>query len=153
MPGNTLFVYTPSESTKSLYKQAFDTGRNSGFDLHLPDDTVFPPKKVTVVNFDINTKTVDAEGETVGYWLAPRSSIFKTPLRMANSMGLIDADYRGCVLALLENTSETEFVVPKGTRLVQIVQADLRPFRVEWTDTQLDTTARGSGGLGSTGST
>lgn len=151
MPRTTLVIYTPNEMTRNLYKNEFDTGRNSGFDLYLPDDTVFAPKKVTVVNFDINTKTVNEQGETVGYWLAPRSSIFKTPLRMANSIGLIDADYRGCVLALLENTSDTEFVAPKGMRLVQIVQADLRPFRIEWASAPLDTTIRGSGGLGSTG--
>lgn len=151
MPTNRLIIYTPNEMTRNLYKNEFDTGRNSGFDLYLPDDTVFAPKKVTVVNFDINTKTINERGETVGYWLAPRSSIFKTPLRMANSIGLIDADYRGCILALLENTSDTEFVAPKGMRLVQVVQADLHPFRVEWSTTPLDSTARGSGGLGSTG--
>ena len=33
------------------------------------------------------------------YYLYPRSSISKTPLRMSNSTGIIDAGYRGEIIA------------------------------------------------------
>jgi dUTP pyrophosphatase len=70
---------------------------------------------------------------------------------MANSVGLIDQDYRGSIMAALENTSDQEVSFPRGTRVVQLVQADLQPFRVEFTKSKLDTTERGEGGFGSTG--
>ena len=124
------------------------TAGNSGYDLYLPADTVFPPGRVVHINFGVAAKTVEGSG----YWLLPRSSISKTPLRMANSVGLIDPTYRGALIAALENTSDVEVSVPRGTRLVQIALPSLQPFRIEFVS-DLDPTARGDGGFGSTGGT
>jgi dUTP pyrophosphatase len=146
----TLQLYTFDSSVRSLYT-TLDTGRNSGYDLYLPSDTMFPPHKVVFVNFNITGKCVDDNGNTHAYLLMQRSSISKTTLRMANSVGLIDQDYRGSIMAALENTSDQEVSFPRGTRLVQLVQADLQPFKVEFTKSKLDTTERGEGGFGSTG--
>lgn len=84
------------------------------------------------------------------FYLYPRSSIANTPLRMSNSVGIIDAGYRGNLRAKVDNLSEAVVVVEKGRRLFQICMPDLMPFRVEMVDC-LDATARGEGGFGSTG--
>lgn len=135
-------------SVVSLYAGKNDTDGNSGYDLYLPAETVFPPGRVVYVNFGVSAKATDGSG----YWLLPRSSLSKTPLRLANSVGLIDPTYRGCLIAALENTSDTEVRIPAGTRLVQIALPSLRPFRVAVVSA-LDETERASGGFGSTGGT
>jgi dUTP pyrophosphatase len=87
------------------------------------------------------------------FWLLPRSSISKTPLRMANSVGLIDAGYRGTLLGATD--FHQNYVVTAGDRYYQIVAADLLP----WTkihvvdDIPGGPTLRGAGGFGSTGQT
>lgn len=141
------------ESNLDYYKDGDNTGMNSGFDLYVPQDTVFPAKKVTFVDHQIKmTPCSSYKDDTSGFWLMPRSSISKTPLRLANSMGLIDSTYRGNLIAALENTSDIDFTVPKGTRLMQVCLPHLLPFTVKKTD-KLHDTERGAGGFGSTGGT
>ena len=68
----------------------------------------------------------------------------------ANAPGTIDSDYRGEVKVLLVNLGDAEFTVGRGMRIAQIVLAPVTradPKLVE----ELDDTARGSGGFGSTG--
>jgi dUTP pyrophosphatase len=99
----------------------------------------------------------DFDGMPVGYFLYPRSSTgTKTPLRLANSIGIIDAGYRGNYIAAFDNIRPQAFTVEKGQRLVQICPPNLTyPLRVELVD-DLDfasamQTERGAGGFGSTG--
>jgi len=88
--------------------------------------------------------------ENVSWWLFPRSSISKTPLRLCNSTGLIDAGYRGEVMAAVMNTKTEPYTVKPGDRLVQAVAFDGAP--VSFTQVEsLDATSRGEGGFGSTG--
>jgi dUTP pyrophosphatase len=133
-------------SKLDFYKGKNDTNGNSGFDLYLPEDTVFPAGKVTFVDFGISAKTTGGSG----FWVLPRSSLSKTPLRLANSMGLIDPSYRGNLIGAFDNTSDTDYTVEKGTRLLQMCVPVLMPFNIEWVD-KLDDTSRGAGGFGSTG--
>lgn len=81
----------------------------------------------------------------------PRSGLAaKHGITVLNSPGTIDADYRGEVAAILINLSDTPFVVNPGERIAQMIVA--RYERVEWEEVEtLDDTARGEGGLGSTG--
>ena len=88
----------------------------------------------------------------VGYFLYPRSSTgTKTPLRLANSIGIIDAGYRGNYIAAFDNIREPVFTVERLQRLVQICPPNLTyPMRVELVE-ELEETERGAGGFGSTG--
>jgi dUTP pyrophosphatase len=71
---------------------------------------------------------------------------------MANSVGLIDAGYRGPLLAMLYSTGK-DFAVAAGDRYFQISASDLLPFeRIEIVDEiPGGATLRGEGGFGSTG--
>ena len=88
--------------------------------------------------------------EGVSFYMYPRSSIIKTPLRLANSVGIIDRGYRGNLMACFDNTSQEDYTIQKGTRLVQICSADLKSVSFTLADSLSDTT-RGRGGYGSTG--
>lgn len=87
----------------------------------------------------------------ISYYLYPRSSISKTPLRLSNSVGIIDAGYRGNIIAKVDNLDrENDFVIEAGTRLFQICSPTLEPIFVEVVN-KLSESSRGSGGFGSTG--
>ena len=133
-------------SILDFYKGYAGTGLNSGFDLYVPEDTIIPAGQTVFIDHKIKAMTTSGHG----YWLLPRSSISKTPLRMANSVGLIDPTYRGNIIAALTNTSNSDFLALKGTRLVQLAIDTLEPFKVTWVDS-LPETIRGDGGFGSTG--
>ena len=137
---------TQIPAIRNLYATQADTNGNSGFDLYLPETTVFPAGKVTYADFGVQMMT----SEGTGFFLLPRSSISKTPLRLANSVGLIDPTYRGTLMAALENTSSGDITIHAGTRLMQVCLPSLLPFRVEWVD-HMSQTQRGAGGFGSTG--
>lgn len=81
----------------------------------------------------------------------PRSGLaLKHGITVLNTPGTIDADYRGEVMVLLVNFSDTDFVVNDGERIAQMVIA-----KHEVADlivvTELDQTERGEGGYGHTG--
>ena len=91
------------------------------------------------------------------YYLYPRSSISKTPLRLANSVGIIDSGYRGNLGGFFDIQSGYQVgrhdIYEQYQRLVQICSNTLEPFKVILVDDidKLGTTERGEGGFGSTG--
>ncbi|WP_312735401.1 dUTP diphosphatase [Brevundimonas sp.] len=67
-----------------------------------------------------------------------------------NAPGTIDSDYRGECGVILANIGHETFVVRRGERIAQLVIA--RHERADWVEVEeLDETARGAGGFGSTG--
>lgn len=83
--------------------------------------------------------------------IRPRSGLaFKNGVTVLNSPGTIDADYRGEVKVLLVNLSNETFIVNDGERIAQMIIA--RHETAEWKVVEeLDDSARGEGGFGSTG--
>ena len=83
--------------------------------------------------------------------IRPRSGLaLKNGISLVNSPGTIDADYRGEIGVIIINHGDQPFTVERGTRIAQMVIA--RHERAVWTEVDnLDETARGSGGFGSTG--
>lgn len=120
---------------------------DAGFDLKarretsvFPQDTEFIPTGVCV----------EIPVGMVGL-LFPRSSISKTPLRMANSVGVIDSGFTGEIKVPLYNTSDVEIRdIDKYERIAQLVIVPLADVSLEIVD-ELDDTERGEGGFGSTG--
>ena len=82
--------------------------------------------------------------------LVPRSSMSKTPLRCANSVGVIDADYRGELSIEFENISCKDYEISRGDRIAQLIITPYLNVDVEEAQT-LSETERGDGGYGSTG--
>ena len=150
---------------------------NSGFDLFVPSDSVFDKDfvtkfvdlkikgemlycdkslQVTIENEEGESETVSGASYSCGYYVYPRSSISKTPLMLANHVGIIDSGYRGNLMAALRKLSSEDFfdkyVVQKHTRLFQICHPTLCPvFVVLVPESELNSSERGTGGFGSTG--
>jgi len=83
--------------------------------------------------------------------IRPRSGLaLKHGIVLPNSPGTIDEDYRGEVGIILLNASEEHFLITRGMRIAQAVLAPVS--RAAWVEVEdLDETARGAGGFGSTG--
>ena len=134
---------------------------DSGFDLYQPKKirlVPINPVLLEIYSCDMKVKAAMYEGvQPVGYYMYPRSSISKTPLRLANSVGIIDSGYRGNLGAKFDEIEgwvgwESE----DYHRLLQICSGSLKPFRVVIVDTVEELnkhgdTERGEGGFGSTG--
>ena len=59
--------------------------------------------------------------EPASFMLVPRSSIFRTPLRQANNIGIIDSGYRGRIMVPVDNRSDGDYFIDAGQRLFQLV--------------------------------
>ena len=157
---------------RSLYESAVVKHNDScnseffdaGFDLFCPSDLDVLAKTTVKINQEVKgemrfiTSLDDCRdvGLGVGYYMYPRSSTgTKSPLRLANSVGIIDSGYRGHYISVFDNISEETFKVEKGQRLVQICPPNMTyPMRVEIVANENDlsmNTLRGEGGFGSTG--
>ena len=145
------------EDIKSHYTEYNCNGMDSGIDLIIPSDIICSPDKTTTINHKVccqMKKYINSEFVGfVSYWLVPRSSISKTPYRMANSIGLIDSGYRGNLMAKVDTIPEMsiESIINHGTRMFQIAVGDLTPISEVIVVDELTSTERGSGGFGSTG--
>lgn len=82
--------------------------------------------------------------------LFPRSSVSKTNLSLANSVGVIDSDYRGEIKAVFNVDNEVLDDYEIGDRVCQLVIMPVLMCELVNTD-DLSDTVRGTGGFGSTG--
>lgn len=127
----------------------FETTQSAGMDLRANIDApvVLQPGDRALIPTGIKMALPD------GYeaQIRPRSGLaYKHGITVLNSPGTIDADYRGDVGVLLINHGREAFTVEDGMRVAQMVVAQYSQF--EWESVEdLDETARGAGGFGSTG--
>jgi len=184
-----------SNGLKNMYYAAVERHNNNllnnkhidaGFDLFLPENedpneldkweetirffgTGWNTNPVNKVDFKINcsAKMYCDTGKifNTGFYMYPRSSLSKTKLRLANSVGIIDSGYRGNLIGMFDvvnideqqkqnREKEYDYCAKVNDRLVQICAPGLLPIYVEIVnslDELGNETERGSGGFGSTG--
>ncbi|XP_057785493.1 deoxyuridine 5'-triphosphate nucleotidohydrolase-like [Salvia miltiorrhiza] len=118
---------------------------SAGYDLSSAVDTKVQARGKALVPTDLSVAVPEG---TYGR-IAPRSGLaWKHSIDVG--AGVVDADYRGPVGVILFNHSDVDFEVKAGDRIAQlIIQKIVTPEVAEVDD--LDSTARGSGGFGSTG--
>jgi len=167
-----LKVAFANENVALLYEKAIEKHNksvlnnyycDSGFDLFVPEDAVFE-KEVESKFVDMKVKTEMVYCNVANDNLSPaafhmytRSSISKTPLMLANHVGIIDSGYRGSIIGAFRwfhnPTSKAQtYVVEMNTRLLQICHPTLCPIYIMVVqENELSTTERGAGGFGSTG--
>lgn len=137
---------------------------DAGFDLFLPEgfDSLLSEYKQFKICFAVNYKincsakilTDTGKSYNTGYYIHPRSSLSLTPLRLANSTGIIDAGYRGDLIGMFDVNENTKYSYKTHDRYVQICAPGLIPIICELVnsiDELSEVTQRGNGGFGSTG--
>lgn len=119
---------------------------DAGLDLFIVDNQLIKGKSSSSIHLQIACENLDNKA----YYLFPRSSISKTPLRLANSIGLVDGGYRGEIVAMVDNIYDEDYEVKEGERYFQLVAVDSSPIEFEIVE-ELSISTRGEGGFGSTG--
>ncbi len=145
-----LMIDILSPSLIPLYTKKFNHPTDSGFDLY-PNfsENVIIPAYAQSFKIPCGVRCAPYGEDISGYFLFPRSSIIKTPLRLSNSVGIIDSTYRGEIMAVVDNISDTPYTLTPTTSLFQLCAPDLKPIQVQFY-TDLTKTERGEGGFGST---
>lgn len=118
----------------------------AGMDFYQPESVVIEPHQTQYVTLGLAMEI--PKGFML--MLAPRSSMSKTPLVIPNSLGVIDADYRGEIKGIFKNTSDVAYTIQKGDRLLQGILVPVGALNLLEVD-ELTETVRGAGGIGSTG--
>lgn len=182
----SLFVYVDDSSNDlellQKYKSNFETiqqkckqflsGDNicldAGVDIFCPQEVNAVGRNLTKVKSKLKCAMyfnhVGEDGNATrcpsGFYMYPRSSTgSSTPLRLANSVGIIDAGYRGELMGCFDNIWAGDYTIQKYQRLLQICSPNLTyPIFPVLVDNLGDldryitiTNERGTGGFGSTG--
>jgi dUTP pyrophosphatase len=117
-----------------------------GYDVYSVEDSILHRDHVTIVRTGLSIEPPP--------WyhveLYVRSSLAKEGIILTNGVGIIDKDYRGEVKLLLSKITSGRKVLPKGTRVGQLIVRKSHFPEIEEVDI-LNDTERGKGGFGSTG--
>jgi dUTP pyrophosphatase len=138
----------------------YATRDSAGFDLTADEEVVVGPGEWKLINTglriveDCGPQPLQMGPQTLRVLpemqIRPRSGLAaKHGISVLNAPSTIDADYRGDIKVILVNHSTVPFPVKRGDRIAQAVCA----LVVQLPDIHVETTERGAGGFGSTGST
>jgi dUTP pyrophosphatase len=124
---------------------------NDGFDLMTPINVQC--EELTTINYNLRIQSfcvTETKKFPCGMKLYPRSSIVKTPLRLANGVGVIDSGYRGNILGGFDCFKD--YTAVTGSRLLQLCASSVFPIYVTSISyNELSETNRGENGFGSSG--
>ena len=147
----TVAMQWEEEADRSLGLPAYATAGAAGADLraNFPDrcEVVLEPGARALVPTGLRIAV--PEGYEVQ--VRPRSGLaLRHGITLPNSPGTIDSDYRGPLGVIVMNAGADPFEIVHGARIAQMVVAPVVQTRFEIV-TDLEDTARGTGGFGSTG--
>lgn len=128
---------------------AYATSHSAGMDLMAAIDKDIVLKKHQRILVPTGIAIALADGFEAQ--IRPRSGLaLKNGITVLNTPGTIDADYRGEICVILVNLGEEDFVITREMRIAQMVIAPYIQAKFNQVE-DLDNTARGKGGFGSTG--
>lgn len=135
------------EHFKGLELPAYASAGAAGMDVLAAEDVTLAPG----ARHAVATGLAFAIPPGFEIQVRPRSGLaLKHGISIPNTPGTIDSDYRGEVRVILINHGDTPFEVRRGDRIAQLVLTPVT--RASWQEVdELDETARGEGGFGSTG--
>ena len=122
---------------------------NDGFDLITPEN--IQCEELVTIDYKVRIQSfcvTETNKFPCGMKLYPRSSIVKTPLRLANSVGVIDPGYRGNIMGVFDCYKDYDIMA--GSRLTQLCASSLLPIFVKSVN-ELSESNRGANGFGSSG--
>lgn len=141
-------IKLPMTLAQGAKEPTYAHATDAAADLYAMGDQVLHAKSLgNLINTGVRIQLPEGWAALV----LPRSSIgAKTGLRLSNSVGLIDSDYRGPIGVLYDNISDSDYEIHAGDRIAQLVLMPSYRFKGEVVES-LTETERGAGGFGSTG--
>ena len=127
------------------------TSGSAGFDICAAINSDFVLKKGTTCKLPSGI-ALGIMDENLVALLMPRSGLsINHGITLANTIGVIDSDYRGEIIVALKNLGDLDYTVKPGERIAQILFFSLPDVNFTLTDDDLPATKRGESGFGSTG--
>lgn len=154
--GNDLYFYGPNNSQNKNPVNKLDFKIKCAAKMIRLNSTQTP-------NQNSNDLPPNYSTYNTGFYMYPRSSLSKTQLRLANSVGIIDAGYRGNLTGMFDvvnidlenrNNENADYIGKAYERYVQLCAPGLVPIIVKIVSSAKELgeiTQRGEGGFGSTG--
>ena len=143
------FFMMQTKDARDLPLPEYMTPQSAGMDLYanVGDNMEIVPGEIKAVPTGIKI-SMPSNYEAQ---IRPRSGLaYKHGITMINSIGTIDADFRGEIKVLLINLGKENFLIKRGDRIAQMIINRIE--RIQWCRcTSLDETERGEGGFGHTG--
>ena len=160
----SLYIYAENQNVRTLLHDQLQSHRwtDSGFDVPMLARDFFDeigelgyPHLNYGLKLGVKVAAVNTQNEPVPCLLLPRSSIGRSSFRITNSIGLIDAGYRGEVQAKVD-VVDVPSPWESGNRFFQLCQHNFLPWRNIFIVNSADELPaapdnRGEGGFGSTG--
>lgn len=129
----------------------YHTPDASGFDLEAIESVVIHRGETKVVKTGLAVELWRTGDILYEIQIRPRGGTsLNTPLRIANSPGTVDSDYRGEIGIIVTNTGDQLIVIRAGDRIAQAVVCPVIQCQIVEVD-NLSETQRGSGAYGHTG--
>tara|TARA_A100001035_G_scaffold276024_1_gene270327 strand:+ start:740 stop:1180 length:441 start_codon:yes stop_codon:yes gene_type:complete len=135
--------------SKKITLPKYETSGSSGLDLsaNIKSSVKIEPGKTSIIPTGISVSIP----KNYEIQIRPRSGLAaKKQISVLNTPGTIDSDYRGEIKVILINLSSESFIVENGARIAQMVVCPIIKAKLKEVE-NLDSTSRGSGGFGSTG--
>ena len=142
--------YIPNENGDTVSKPFYATSGSAGMDLSacLAEPVTIKKGEIKLIPTGIAISL--PSNEYVAYIYARSGLACKKGICLANSVGVVDSDYRGEIKCALINLGQEDFTVNHGDRIAQLVIAPVCVAEIAECE-DLDDTVRGAGGFGSTG--
>jgi dUTP pyrophosphatase len=129
-----------------LPRYAHGPDEDAGLDLHSIADIVLEPGRPVLVPTGLAIELPPGHEAQI----RPRSGLaLKHAITLPNAPATIDPGYRGEIQVIMLNLGSAPYQIHAGDRIAQMVIA--RYERVEWVESDLAESGRGSGGFGSSG--
>ena len=135
--------------SKKITLPKYETSGSSGLDLsaNIKSSVKIEPGKTSIIPTGISVSIP----KNYEIQIRPRSGLAaKKQISVLNTPGTIDSDYGGEIKVILINLSSESFIVENGARIAQMVVCPIIKAKLKEVE-NLDSTSRGSGGFGSTG--
>lgn len=136
----------------------FQTEGSAGVDLRamfLTAESDDVAKRITIPAGEVvrigTGVAIDLNDASLAAFLVPRSGLGSKGITLANTIGIIDSDYQGEIIAMIKNTSNVDVEIEFGDRIAQLlfVRVEQPTFTLVESFTRL--TERGENGFNSTG--
>lgn len=149
--------YKSNQKMIEYYQYIVDNcdSSESCINICMPTSYLLENQTVTKCGLGISCEMIDCNtGKNIGYYMNANYAILPETVHLANNVGIIDAGYRGEMIAMFRHqsndTDSPTINIGAGSSVIRICTPDLYPMRVELVDT-LSESDRGTNGIGSTG--
>lgn len=142
----TLYIQELDKHPDNDVKLTYGTANSAGLDISINEQVSLLPNAKKLVGTGV---AIQMPENMVGI-LAPRSSAGHVDIALANTIGIIDSDYRDEILIYMKNLSGSQQIFYPGEYYFQLVFVEKQKLEIKYVDKLPEPNTERKGGFGST---